>query len=133
MHRSLDHNFMRANCIHAVEHALGTPLSATFHAEQRGAIVKHSGHPRAGGVTVLANRVGGHMLVSRAKRTNPAFVVNVRHNRALARNHPASSEWVQAKFSHVRSLSKETMCPARWCTRWATGDSSGSNFLTLSF
>ena len=112
MHRSLDNNFMCANSVHAVEHALGPAVRAAFHAEQRGAIVKHPGHPCAGGVAVLADGMGRHVLVSGAKRASPAFIVNIGHHRTLARNHPAPGKWVQTKFSHVRSLSKEIVLSA---------------------
>ena len=116
--------FMRSNMPSARR---STPPSTG----QRGAIMEYPGHPRAGGVAVLADGMGGHLFVSGAKGAGPAFIVNIRHHRTLACNHPAPSKGVQTQFSHVRSLSIEIGCSARWRTRRATGDSVGCNSRTF--
>jgi hypothetical protein len=92
--RCFHYDFVCADCVHEVEHALGPAVGVSFHPEERGAIVKDSGCPSPLRVTPFANGGRRQVLVTRAEGAQSALVVSVGHYRALAGHHPASREGV---------------------------------------
>jgi hypothetical protein len=107
MSRSLNHDLVRAHRVHAIEHAHGPPVFATLDEKDRGAIVKHSGAPRAIGVSQLLNRLGREMLISRTKGAKGFRIVEIRQHPPSSGHHPSVSDRVESKFSHGLGLSVE--------------------------
>jgi hypothetical protein len=102
--RSLNHDLVRANRVHAVEHAHGPPVFPTLDEKDGSAIMKHPGAPSAIGVFQLLNRPGREMLISRTKGANGFRLVEIRHHPPSSGHHPSVSNRVESKFSHCLCL-----------------------------
>jgi hypothetical protein len=96
---------MRANSVHAVEHAHGPPVFPALNEKDGSAIMKHSGAPCAIGVSQLLNRSGREVLISRTKGANGFRIVEIRHHPPSSSHNPSVSDRVESKFRHGLGLS----------------------------
>jgi hypothetical protein len=88
MLRSLHHNLVRANRVHAVEHAHGLPVFLSLNKKEGRAIMKYPGTPCAVGFSEFLDRPWGEMLISWTERADGYRIVEIRHHLPPSTHHP---------------------------------------------